>query len=114
MSTTEILEAAMLLIFSLSWCCSVAKMLRCKVSSGKSILFVMLVCLGYALGLCSKLWAWRQTGQFSAVAFIYGWNLFITACDALLVHHYARDGSPSEDRHDIAADRVASQREERA
>jgi hypothetical protein len=92
MSIPEMLEAAMLLVFSMSWCCSVAKMLACKVSAGKSLVFVLLVFSGYAIGLCAKLILWKQSGQLSAVIFVYGWNMLVVGFDAVLVRRYARCG----------------------
>lgn len=89
MTTVEFLEGGMLVTFSVSWVCSVAKMLKTRVAAGKSIMFVTLVCFGYVLGLSSKLYAWHLTGHISTLVYVYSWNLLVTTFDALLVLRYS-------------------------
>jgi hypothetical protein len=96
-TTVEILEGMMLVSFSISWYWSVAKMLRSKVASGKSLLFVLMICFGYILGISSKLVAWQNVGVLSPLIWVYAWNLLVTAYDAALVVHYSR-------RHQALAD----------
>ena len=57
MNTIEVLEGLMLVSFSLSWYLSIAKMLQAKVAAGKSLHFVLVICLGYSFGIASKLLA---------------------------------------------------------
>jgi hypothetical protein len=95
-STVEILEGLMLVSFSVSWYWSVAKMLQTKAASGKSLNFVLMICFGYVLGICSKLFAWHEVGEVSPLIWVYSWNFLVTAFDAMLVVHYSRP-SPSMD-----------------
>ncbi len=90
MSTVEVLEGLMLISFSISWYWSIAKMLKSKVAAGKSLLFVLMICCGYVLGVSSKVLAWHETGVLSPLIWVYGWNLIVTAFDAVLVVHYSR------------------------
>ena len=111
MHAVEILEGMMLVSFSVSWYWSIVKMLRHKVAAGKSLLFVMMICFGYLLGVSSKLVAWEQTGALSPLIWIYGWNLLVTAFDAILVIHYSRpqtDSATSERALQVEAQPAAA------
>lgn len=94
MSTIEILEGLMLVSFSVSWYWSIAKMLETRKASGKSLNFVLMISFGYALGIASKLVAWRQAGVVSPLLYLYAWNFLVTVVDALLVVRFSK-ASPS-------------------
>lgn len=94
MRYVEVLEAMMFISFSISWYWSIAKMMQTKLASGKSIPFVLLICLGYVFGIGSELITWQEVGTLSLLFWIYLWNLNVIAFDALLVIHYARRRSP--------------------
>jgi hypothetical protein len=85
-----VLEAAMLLCFSVSWYCSVFHMLRVKAAAGKSPAFVLLICIGYTMGVMWKLTLWQETGILSPVTWLYAWNGMVVAVDLALVLHYTR------------------------
>ncbi len=93
MRTVEILEAMMLLSFSVSWYWSIVKMLRSKVAAGKSLQFVLMICFGYVLGISSKLVAWQDIGMLSPLIWIYALNLCVTTFDAALVIRYSKRGA---------------------
>ena len=88
MATHEFLEAGMLLLFSISWYWSIAKMLSVRAAIGKSAMFVIFICAGYALGIGSKLVGWQQTGILSPLIWLYSWNLAVTLFDLALVLHF--------------------------
>lgn len=92
MTTVEILEALMLVSFSVSWYWSIAKMVQTKVAAGKSLYFVLMICFGYVLGISSKLVAWYTAGALSPLVWVYGWNLLVTGFDAVLVVRYSKLG----------------------
>ena len=96
MSTIELLEGLMLVSFSVSWYWSIAKMLRTRTASGKSLNFVLMICFGYVLGVSSKLVAWQEYGALSPLVWVYAWNLLVTAFDAVLVVHYSRPAAARE------------------
>ena len=83
-------EAAMLGAFSLSWYCSIWKMLRTRQAAGKSLGFVLLICFGYVFGIASKLTLYWDTGIWSAVVLLYVWNLLVIGFDAYLVVRFGR------------------------
>jgi len=95
MTTIEALEGLMLVSFSVSWYWSIAKMVRTKVAAGKILYFVLMICFGYVLGISSKLVAWQEFGELSALIWVYAWNLLVTAFDAFLVVRYSRSAPQS-------------------
>jgi len=52
---SQLLEALMVIVFGISWPTSIVKSFRSRTATGKSILFLCLVFLGYLLGVASKL-----------------------------------------------------------
>lgn len=81
----NILEAGMLLSFSLGWYMSILKMLRTGKAVGKSTACVALVCFGYGAGLSAKLIEYSQSGTLNPIFWFYAWNGLVTAFDLFLV-----------------------------
>ena len=50
----KILEATMIILFGISWPFNLAKSIRSKTTKGKSLLFLVLIDLGYLAGITSK------------------------------------------------------------
>lgn len=90
MSAVEILEALMLVVFSIIWYWSITKMLRTKAAAGKSLLFSLMVCFGYGLGTSSKLVFWHEADRLSPLIWVYLWTLCVTAFYAFLVVRFSR------------------------
>lgn len=86
----SILEAIMLIAFSVGWYMSVAKMLITRVAAGKSTAFVALVCLGYAAGIGAKWLEASAAGTHDPVIWLYAWNLLVCLFDLFLVIHLTR------------------------
>ncbi|WP_209427178.1 hypothetical protein [Pararhodobacter sp. SW119] len=89
---SAILEALMLGAFSISWYCSIWKMLRTRQAAGKSLGFVLLICFGYVFGIAPKVALYRDTGVWSELILLYIWNLLVTGFDAYLVVRFTRQG----------------------
>ena len=51
----EILEIVMILCFGASWPFNVAKSYRARTAKGKSLLFLILIEVGYVAGIAAKL-----------------------------------------------------------
>lgn len=81
----NILEASMLLCFSLGWYMSILKMLRTGEAVGKSTACVALVCFGYGAGLSAKLIEYSLTGTMNPIIWFYAWNGLVTGFDLFLV-----------------------------
>ena len=50
----KILEATMLILFGISWPFNLIKSIRTKSTKGKSLLFLVLIDIGYIAGITSK------------------------------------------------------------
>ena len=79
----SIFEATMLVCFGISWPVSIAKALRTKVVSGKSPLFMAIVCLGYVCGVLHK--AFYSCDWIIA---LYAVNMILVAVDLFLYFRY--------------------------
>ncbi len=79
----SIFEATMLICFGMSWPISIAKSLRTKVVTGKSSLFMVLLCFGYLCGIVHKLLYSRDW-----VILLYTLNMVLVAIDLTLYFRY--------------------------
>ena len=69
----------MLACFAASWPISIIKALRTKQVAGKSPLFMLLICVGYACGVARKL-----LDGADWVTVLYAFNLLLVAVDLAL------------------------------
>ena len=51
----KVLEVAMLVLFGVSWPISLVKSIRSKSTKGKSLIFLVLIDIGYICGMTSKI-----------------------------------------------------------
>ena len=79
----SVFEAMMLICFGVSWPISIAKSVRTKIVSGKSPLFMGIVCVGYLSGLMHKV-----LYCFDWVTALYAANLIMVAMDLSLYFRY--------------------------
>jgi hypothetical protein len=77
-------EIGMLVCFGVSWPISIAKTLRTRNVSGKSPVFLAIICLGYGFGIAHKL-----IHSPDWVTGIYALNLFMVAFDLGLYFKFA-------------------------
>ena len=61
----QICEIIMLCIFGASWPFNISKSIHSRTAKGKSVMFEILVVIGYGFGLYSKIWTWQQGGAHS-------------------------------------------------
>ena len=78
-------EIGMLACFGLSWPCSILKSLRTHEVSGKSPLFLVVVAVGYLLGVVHKLYF-----ALDWAILFYGLNLGMVLFDLSLYFRYVR------------------------
>jgi hypothetical protein len=76
----EIFEAGMVIAFGTSWPMSILKSWRSRTSKGKSLPFMLLILLNYALGITSKFIA----DSISYVSIFYIINFVMVAVDISL------------------------------
>ncbi len=81
---TQLCEIAMLCIFGVSWPFNIAKSIRSKTAKGKSVMFELLVILGYCFGLFGKIWAYKQTGILAYSTWFYVADITMVAIDVVL------------------------------
>jgi len=86
----SIFEAAMLVCFGISWPVSIAKALRTRVVSGKSPLFMAIVCLGYVCGVVHKAFY-----SFDWIIALYAMNMILVAVDLSLYFRYLPRSRPT-------------------
>ena len=84
---SEILEIIMIASFGLSWPANVIKSYKARTAKGKSILFLILIFLGYIAGIASKLTNPMYMAHFTEkwyVLFFYFLNISMVGADILL------------------------------
>ncbi len=76
----QIFEIGMLICFGLSWPFNIAKSLRARTAKGKSMLFQIIVIVGYLMGLAGKF----VSGNVTYVAAVYVLDILMVSCDLLI------------------------------
>ena len=76
----QIFEVAMLVCFGLSWPISVIKGIKSKSTNGKSLVFTLVIILGYICGLTSKI----LSNNITYVLWLYLFNLIIVSVDLIV------------------------------
>lgn len=87
----DIFEALMLICFGAAWPMSIAKMLKTKQSAGKSIIFLVVLFLGYIFGIFFEL-----DGERNAVIILYILNALMVVTDLTLTLKYRHNAPPSD------------------
>ncbi len=81
MNIPELFEIIMILCFGCSWPMNVIKSYRARTAKGKSVLFLVLILVGYVFGIAGKL----ISGNFKwYVLFFYILNFCMVFADLLL------------------------------
>lgn len=75
----RIFEVLMLICFGAAWPFSIARALRSRSTGGKSIVFLLIIILGYVAGIINKILAGAD-----CVIYLYCLNLVMVSIDALL------------------------------
>jgi len=85
-STFSIFEVLMLLCFACSWPISIMKGLRTKIVIGKSPIFLILLIIGYAMGITHKV-----LYHYDIVTYLYAFNMCLVAIDLVIYFRYIGD-----------------------
>lgn len=99
----SVFEIIMLACFGAGWPISIAEAQRTKVVSGKSPLFMGIICSGYACGLVHKL-----VYSMDWVIALYAVNLLLVTTDLALYFRYVPREDPRAGRAGWAVQRCAS------
>ena len=77
---SEIMEAAMVICFGMSWPLSVYKSYRSRTARGKSLMFEAFIWIGYVCGIIGKI----LSGRITYVFIFYVLNIVMVSLDILL------------------------------
>jgi hypothetical protein len=72
----SVFEIAMLVCFGAAWPANIVKSIKSKSVSGKSVLFLYVISLGYVFGIVHKI-----VYNYDFVVFLYGLNLSMVLID---------------------------------
>ena len=90
----QLLEAAMLICFGISWPVDIVHTLRVKHGSKKSLTFLALIIGGYGAGIASKCVRSAGAGQsLEPVTWLYAANVALVAVDLALSYYYQVRGA---------------------
>ena len=81
----SIFEVIMLLCFGLAWPFSIHKSYKTKTSEGKSLIFFIVIIIGYISGIINKI-----LYRYDHVVFLYGLNATMVFVDAMLYLRYKK------------------------
>ena len=76
----QFFETCMLICFGLSWPFNIAKSLRARTAKGKSMLFEIIIIIGYLMGLTGKF----ISGNVTYVAVVYVIDILMVSTDLIL------------------------------
>lgn len=76
-------EIVMLLCFGFAWPLSIWKLLKTKSSTGKSVLFLLVLLCGYTAGILHKVFY-----AYDRVIILYAINMVMVSIDLALVIYY--------------------------
>lgn len=77
---TQLFEVFMLICFGISWPISVVKSIRSKSTGGKSLVFTIVIIVGYICGIISKI----SAGNVTYVLWLYFFNLLMVSTDLVV------------------------------
>jgi len=101
MTFIEFTEIAMLILFGVSWPFNIIKSYRSRTAKGKSVLFEMIVVVGYLFGLSGKFAAFAQSGDLALSVWFYFADIVMVAIDMVL---YRRNVILDRERDALEAD----------
>ena len=76
-------EAAMLVCFGLAWPVSIIRSWRSRSTGGKSIVFSVVILIGYLMGILNKV-LYQQGSPTFWVVYLYALNFVMVGIDALI------------------------------
>ena len=81
MDTVQICEIAMLVAFGASWPFNIIKSYRSRTAKGKSVIFEIIVTIGYLFGVAGKFITYHQTGVLAYSVWFYFIDITMVAID---------------------------------
>jgi uncharacterized membrane protein len=84
MDIVQICEIAMLVAFGASWPFNIIKSYRSRTAKGKSVIFEIIVTIGYLFGVAGKFITYHQTGVLAYSVWFYLIDITMVAIDMVL------------------------------
>ena len=84
MDIVQICEIAMLVAFGASWAFYIIKSYRSRTAKGKSVIFEIIVTIGYLFGVAGKFITYHQTGVLAYSVWFYFIDITMVAIDMVL------------------------------
>lgn len=90
-SMVQIFEGIMLVCFGISWPIDILHTLRLRNASGKSLLFMALIILGYLMGVASKFIRSHVGDQpLEPVTWLYAFNAVLVLADLVISGYFQK------------------------
>ena len=80
----QLCEIGMLVAFGCSWPMNIIKSHRSRTAKGKSMVFLVIVLIGYICGIAGKLISYNRTGSLMFATWFYVLNLVMVSIDLVL------------------------------
>ena len=84
MDIAVLCESMMLIIFGCSWPANIHKSLTSKTTLGKSLVFEVLVVIGYLFGITAKIIIFNRTGEMQVSFWFYILDILLVSTDIVL------------------------------
>ena len=84
MDIVVLCEIMMLIIFGCSWPANIAKSLKSRTTLGKSLVFEVMVVIGYLFGLTAKVIIFQRTGELQTSFWFYLLDIILVSTDIVL------------------------------
>ena len=84
MDIAVLCETIMLILFGCSWPFNIAKSLKSKTTLGKSLVFEVIVIVGYLFGVAAKLIIYNRTGVLQYSFWFYLLDIALVSTDIVL------------------------------
>jgi len=84
MDIVQLCEIGMLIAFGLSWPFNILKSVRSRTSKGKSVVFEIVVVIGYLIGMTGKFITYSRTGVFAYSIWFYIADIIMVLIDLCL------------------------------
>lgn len=84
MDAAVLCETIMLILFGCSWPFNIAKSLKSKTTLGKSLVFEVIVIVGYLFGVAAKLIIYSNTGVLQYSFWFYLLDIALVSTDIVL------------------------------
>jgi hypothetical protein len=91
----QFLESGMLLCFGFSWPFSIYRTWKAKKAEGKSLVFLVIVLIGYSVGMAAKFVKAAGGAALERVTVFYAINTVLVAIDLCICLRYRSKGTSS-------------------